>query len=150
MATAGPASLDQVLRMMQSGSWRLQIDFRGWFTSAYDAASLIEWIGGDLGRARLVASLTGVGEGSPSEIVSFLLTAFGSDEKVSSSLCGDFVSGLWWGNESDRLNGQIAQLNSWINDRDLSAGVKSWARSVIASLKRRLEVVVVREAEEDR
>jgi hypothetical protein len=48
------------------------------------------------------------------------------------------------------LNGQIAQMTSWLNDRALAEGAKNWAREVIAGLKRRLEVVLVQEAEGER
>jgi hypothetical protein len=146
----GPSSLGVVLGMVEAGSWRLQMDFRGWLTSVYAAADLIDWVGDNVDRARLVASMSGISEGAPSEVVRFLLTSFASDDKVSSALYGGFVSGSWFGNESVRLNGQIAQLSAWVNDRDLSTGVKAWARYVIASLNKRLEVVLLQEAEEDR
>ena len=150
IGAAGPESLVGLLQLIQGGSWRLQMDFRGWLTSVYESATLIEWIGSDLERARVIASLTGVNDGPPSEIVKFLLTEFGDDDQVTSPLYGDFISGSWWGNESDRLNGQIAQMTSWLNDRALAEGVKSWVREVIARLKRRLEVALVQEAEGER
>jgi hypothetical protein len=150
MAAAGPGSIGKVLDMVEAGSWRIQMDFRGWLTDVYTAADLIDWIGDDVDRARLVASMTGIGKGSPSDAVGFLLTRFGSDDKVSSALYGNFITGTWWGNESVRLNGQITQLSAWVNDRELSAGVKDWARDVIGSLKKRLETVLLEEAEEDR
>jgi hypothetical protein len=62
----------------------------------------------------------------------------------------DFVSGTWWGNESDRLNEQIRQLDGWVASRDEPAGVKTWARKVIENLKRRRDVVLEEEAEERR
>lgn len=150
IAAAGPASIEEVLRLIQGGSWRIQMDFRGWLTTAYDSATLIDWIGTNRDRARLVASLTGVGDGPPSDIVKYLLTEFGGDDEVKHSLYGDFVSGTWRGNESARLNSQIDQLTAWVDDRGLSAGVKAWAHESIRSLRRRLEFVLVREAEEDR
>jgi hypothetical protein len=52
------------------------------------------------------------------------------------------------GDESDRLNDQIKQLNSWVASREEPAGVKTWARKVIESLKRRRDVVLEQEAEE--
>ncbi|MFI5898472.1 hypothetical protein ACIA5D_51250 [Actinoplanes sp. NPDC051513] len=150
VTTAGTRSLDSVLRLVQTGSWRLQMDFRGWLANVYSAHDVIAWIGTDVERARLVASLTGVADGEPSKVVRFLLDKFGTDDKVSSSLYGDLVSGTWWGNESDRLNKQIAQLDKWIANKNEPAGVKSWARTVIGYLKKRLEVVLVEEAEERR
>jgi hypothetical protein len=142
-AAAGSAGLEAVLASTDGGSWRLQMNFRGWVTTQYPARDVTGWIGGDLDRARLMASLVTVGEGPPSEIVQFLLTNFGSDDRVASALYLDFVSGTFWGNESARLSGQIAQLESWVSDRSQSAGVKRWARDVIAGLSGRREAVLV-------
>jgi hypothetical protein len=150
ITAVGPAGLDLVLAKMDSGSWRLQIELRGWITALYPAGDLIGRVGQSLDRARLVASLVGIGDGPPSEVVQFLLTNFGTDDQVSSSLYGDFVSGFWRGNESVRLNGQIAQLETWVRDPSQSAGVKRWAREAIANLKRRREVVLLEEAEDNR
>jgi hypothetical protein len=150
IGAAGTRSLDNVLQLAQTGSWRLQMDLRGWLANLYSAADVVAWVGEDVQRARLVASLTGVADGQPSEVVRYLLGKFGSDDEVSSSLYGDFVSGTWWGNESDRLNEQINQLEGWVASRSEPAGVKNWARSVIESLKRRRAVVLEEEAEERR
>lgn len=150
IAAAGPDSLDLVLGKIEGGSWRLQMDFRGWLTDAYAADGLLAWVGQDVERARLVGSMAGIGDGGPSEVVQYLLTNFGSDDKLSSALYGTFIAGTWWGNESARLNAQIAQMQGWIDDRALSSGVKAWARTVIGYLKNRLEVVLVQEAEDDR
>jgi hypothetical protein len=150
IAAAGPGSLGLVLGKIEGGSWRLQMDFRGWLTDAYAATDLIQWVGQDVERARLVASMSGIGDSGPSEVVQYLLTNFGSDDKLSSALYGTFVTGTWWGNESARLRGQIAQMQSWVDNSAWSAGVKTWARTVIGYLNRRLEVVLIEEAEQDR
>jgi hypothetical protein len=150
IAAAGTRTLDNVLQLVETGSWRLQMDFRGWLANLYSATDVIAWIGKDVQRARLVASLTGIGEGQPSELVRFLLDNFGKDDKVSSSLYGNFLSGTWFGNESDRLNEQIIQLDGWVASRDERAGVKTWALKVIENLKRRRDVVLEEEAEERR
>jgi hypothetical protein len=150
IAKAGAPSLDGVFGALQRGSWRLQMDFRGWLANVYAPTDVIAWVAKDIQRARLVASVTGVGEGLPSQIVQFLLGNFGTDEEVASSLYGDFISGSSWGNESARLNAQISQLSGWVADKDQPAGVKSWARKRITSLKRRLDTVLEEEAEGDR
>ena len=64
IAAAGPSSLGKVLGMVEAGSWRLQMDFRGWLTNVYTAADLIDWVGDDVDRARFVASMSGIGEGA--------------------------------------------------------------------------------------
>lgn len=147
IAGAGGRSLDSVLRMVQSGSWRLHMDFRGWLASLYDAYDVAAWVGQDVERARLVASLTGVEGDEPSDLVRFLLDSFGSDEQVASSLHSDFISGSRTGKESDRLNRQIAQLEGWIASRTEPAGVRKWATMVVDSIKRRRMAVLEEDAE---
>lgn len=147
ITAAGPASLQDVLDFIERGSWRIRMGFRGWLSTVYDAPILIEWIGTDAEHARLVAELTRVGDGPPSDIVNYLLTNFGDDDMVTSPLAGDFSSGSWMGNESVRLTSQIGQLTGWKNDRKQSSGVKKWARDMIVGLRRRRDEVLVREAE---
>lgn len=147
ISAAGSQSLDRVLNTVRTGSWRLQMDFRGWLADVYSPTDVISWTGQDVERARLVASLTGITDGPPSEVVRFLLDNFGADEEVSSSLYSDFVSGAWWGNESDRLTQQINQLDGWIADRNEPAGVKAWAHMVNQNLQKRREAVLQEEAE---
>lgn len=147
IGAAGARSLDTVLRLVKSGSWRLRMDFRGWLATLYEASDVVAWVGQDLERARLVASLTGAKGDKPSDVVRFLLDSFGSDDEVASSLYGDFISGSWTGNESDRLNRQIAQLEGWVTSRTEPAGVKKWAAMVIDSMKRRRTAVLEEEAE---
>lgn len=145
---AGADSLDRVLALVQTGSWRLQVELRGWLADLYLPTEIAAWIGEDLQRARLVASLSTVAEeGPPSEIVRYLLDQFGSDNEVASALYGNFLSGIWWGNESERLKRQIEQLDSWLRNRDQSSKFRTWIRDVIASLTERLDIVLLREAE---
>jgi hypothetical protein len=147
VSAAGAKNLDRVLQPLLSGSWRLQMDFRGWLADVYDSNDVIAWVGQDLQRARVVASLTAVQRDTPSDLVRFLLDSFGSDDEIASSLYGDFISGSWTGNESDRLNGQIAQLEAWVTSRTEPEGVKRWAAKVIESMKRRRDGVLEEEAE---
>lgn len=147
---AGSRSLDTVLQLVHTGSWRIQLDFRGWLADLYLATDIIAWVGTDVGRGRLVAKITGISKGQPSDVVRFLLDKFGTDDEVSSSLYGEFISGAWWGNESDRLNDQITQLEGWAASRDESVGVKSWVRKVIENLRRRRDVALEEEDEEQR
>jgi hypothetical protein len=146
----GRQVLAAALDMVAAGSWRLEMDIRGWFIAEFEPAAVIEWIGEDLGRAQVVASVIGLPkDGPPNELLRYLLNKFGSDEKVASSLVGEYVSGTWWGLESSRLTGQIAHLSSWF-DAPESEGVKRWARKVIASLEQQRRIALRDEAEEER
>jgi hypothetical protein len=107
------------------------------------------WVGADEGRARLLARITDVGEGPPRPVVRYLLEHFGEDEKVAGYLANGFVSGSYWGNESDRISRQIEQLQEWIQSPDEPEGVKRWARQMIEGLTRRREAALEQEAEEE-
>lgn len=147
---SGPSSLDKVMALVEAGSWRVQMDFRGWLADAYATPDLVAWVGEDVERARLVADMTAIGGTLPSDTVRFLLDKFGSDEQLSASLYSDLVSGTWWGNESERLTKQINQLDEWLASPIEPAGARAWARAIIATLKRRREQALERESEEDR
>jgi hypothetical protein len=147
-AAAGARSLDSVLGFVQSGSWRLHMDFRGWLADVYSADDIAAWVGEDVARARVVAPLVSVDGDQPSDVVRFLLDKFGSDDEVGSSLYGDFISGGWTGNESDRLSRLIAKLEGWVASRTEPPGVKKWATMVIENMKRRRATVLEEEAEQ--
>lgn len=147
VSAAGAESLDRVMQPLLSGSWRLQMDFRGWLADVYDSSDVIAWIGQDVQRARVVASMTTVQRDTPSELVRFLLDSFDSDDEIASSLYGDFFSGGWTGNESDRLSGQIAQLEGWVASPTEPVSVKKWAAKVIESMKRRRDAALEEESE---
>jgi hypothetical protein len=146
----GDESLGLVLARVDAGSWRVQMDLRGWVLREFPADTVTAWIAGDLDRARVVASLAGVPEsGSPDGVVRFLLDQFGEDDNVASSLMGDYISGMWTGNESDRLAAQVEQMSTWIESAE-GPGVKKWAERVRTSLRARRKRVLVEEAEEGR
>jgi hypothetical protein len=107
-----------------------------------------EWVGDDVERARIAASIAPVGGLEPSPFARFLLARFGDDEQVRSSLYGSLVTGFWTGNESDRTARQIEQLTSWRASTAEPAGVLAWARDVITSLEQARLQALQREAEE--
>jgi hypothetical protein len=92
--------------------------FEGWLLDVLPAEEITSWVGADEGRARLLARITDVGEGPPRPVVRYLLEHFGEDEKVAGYLANGFVSGSYWGNESDRISRQIEQLQEWIQSPD--------------------------------
>ncbi|KKW65050.1 hypothetical protein AAV95_08895 [Mycolicibacterium elephantis] len=146
----GRAALTPVLEKVAGGSWRLEMDVRGWILAEFDPDIVIGWIGGELDRARVVASVVGVPEdGPPTDLVRHLLDVYGEDDIVASSLAGEYISGTHWGPESNVLASQIAHLSSWIDGSE-SDGVKQWATRIIASLEARRRTVLRREAEEER
>lgn len=138
----------EVAGRLEAGSWLLQTELRGWFLHSVPSETVDAWVGADLHRARLVASIAPVGGSTPSPYARFLLERFGEDEKVKSSFYGSLVSGFWTGNESDRITGQIERLNAWRQSGTESLGVRNWAREVVASLEQARQSALQREAEE--
>ena len=130
-------------------SWRLQMETRGWLLNELPSDIIEEWVASDIERARLVASIASPGGDEPTAIARFLLTKFGKDEKVKGSLAGQFISGVWWGPESERIAVQIGQLTNWRKRSTEPLAVRAWAREMIQNLEERRKLVLLREAEED-
>ena len=130
-------------------SWRLQMETRGWLLNELPSDIIEDWVGSDIERARLVASIASPGGDEPTAIARFLLTKFSKDEKVKGSLAGQFISGFWWGPESERIAGQIGQLTNWRKRSTEPLAVRAWAREMIQNLEERRKVALLREAEED-
>jgi hypothetical protein len=124
------------------------MELRGWFLLHIPPDVASSWVGTDVERARIVASMAPVGEEKPTEIARFLLENFGDDREVAGSLYGTLISGSWWGNESDRIAGQIERLNTWRRRRSEPLGVRTWAREVVVSLEQSRQAALQREAEE--
>jgi len=148
-SASGSEGWDLVTGMVQAGSWRLQMDSRGWLVEQFPAIMVTAWIGSDLERAKLVASVASAGADEPTPVARYLLDHFGNESQVAGSLEGEFWSGLWTGNESARLAGQITQLQRWVDSPTEPEGVKRWAREMIQSLEQQRERALREEAEED-
>ncbi|MGI8514630.1 MAG: hypothetical protein ACR2NT_05725 [Acidimicrobiia bacterium] len=144
----GEAIWAEVAERLTSGAWRLQMELREWFLAHVSPHVVTAWVGTDVERARIVASMASVGEDQPTPIARFLLEKFGDDREVAGSLYGSFVSGFWTGNESDRIARQIEQLSSWRHRSTEPVGVRNWAREVVENLERSRQAALQREAEE--
>ncbi len=132
---------------LAGGSWRIQIEIRGWLLAVVPVEIIERWVGTDVGRARLVAPVAPVGDEEPTTVARFLLGRFGKDEKVTSALWGQFISGFWTGPESDRIARQIEQLNGWRQRADEPPGVRNWAKGMIQDLEARRRAALEMEAE---
>lgn len=152
---------DDVARRLTQGSWQIQMEIRGWLLSVVPVEILKAWVDDDVDRARLVASISPVGgeepipsapvapaaSETPTPITRFLLDRFGSDQKVASSLSAQFISGFWWGPESERLTRKIKQLNGWRQRSEEPLGVRAWARDMVQYLEVQRLAALEREAE---
>ena len=144
----GPPVWRAAVERVANGSWRLAFSARGWLADCIDVDSARDWVDNDLERARTLASVATLGGERMTDIAVFLLTRFGDDKQVRSSLYGEFVSGTWWGSEADRIARQISQVRRWIDQPGVSKEVKKWLRELIVSLESSLVRAKEREAEE--
>lgn len=138
---------NEVAAVLSRRSWRIPMEIRKWFLSSIPNDIVESWIGDDVERARLVASIAPAGGDQPSPYARFLLQRFSDDDDVASGLWGNFISGSWVGPESDRLTAQIEQLNRWRTAGE-PEGVRQWAAEVVRGLEARRRVALEREAEE--
>lgn len=129
------------------GSWRVELRVRGWLLRGVDSRVIELWVGDDLDRARVVASIAPVESDEPTPVVRFLLDKFGSDQELGSSLYSTFVSGGWVGNESDRIARQIEQLTAWRKRTSEPQGVREWAKKMVEILENQRAAALEREAE---
>ena len=137
---------EDLSRRLTGGSWRLQMEVRGWLIYGATIEVLADWIGDDVERARIVAAVAPTGASAPSEIARFLLDRFPDDQEIGSSLWGNFISGVYSGPESARLEQQIEQVRGW-QTQDASEGVRRWSAEMVEHFQQRLEQVLEREAE---
>jgi hypothetical protein len=146
--SAEPRLWVDIAERLVGGSWRLQIELRGWLLHHVSPETVEDWVGDSIERARVVASVAPVGGAEPSPFARFLLGQFGDDEEIQSSLYGSLVTGFWTGNESDRIANQIEQLTAWRTSPSEPLEVRKWAREIIEILQQARSRALRREAEE--
>lgn len=139
----------EIASRLEAGSWRISMSVRPWLLAGIDLGPIKAWIGGDVERARTVARIAPIGGQEPTPVARHLLDEFGEDADVGSSFYGALVSGSWVGNESDRIQRQIDQLNSWRDDKREPHGLRRWAADVVQSLTASKQGALEREAERD-
>jgi hypothetical protein len=137
----------ELVNRIEARSWVLILRIRGWLINNIPVDVVKAWVGTNLERAHTVASIAAAGGDEPTPIARFLLDKFGKDDSIAGSLAGEFISGFWWGNESDRIAGQIKQLQGWLSRSSEPAGVQKWARTMIRDLEAARLAALQREAE---
>jgi hypothetical protein len=132
---------------LEQRQWRLSFSVRDWLGEAVSVDVAKRWVGDSVERARVLANVTTPGGQQLSATARFLIEEFGQDDRVPSHLVGQFISGMWSGNESERISSQISQVQAWIAEPGQSAEVKSWARKLVAHLEARRGAVLQEEEE---
>lgn len=135
------------MERLERGQWRLSFSVREWLGEAVPVEAAKQWVGTDVGRARVLANVTTPGGHQLSPTARFLIEEFGQDERVRSHLVGQFISGMWTGDESERISSQISEVQAWIAAPGQSTEVRSWARKLVANLESRRTVVLQEEEE---
>ncbi|WP_286932958.1 hypothetical protein [Microbacterium sp.] len=136
-------------RLAKRESWKLAFSTQGWVADIIDLDVIESWVGDSVDRAKTVASVASVGSDEINPVASFLLSRFGDERGVTSSLVGEFISGMWSGDESDRIKGQIAQVKRWLAQPGQSEGAKRWCRKLLEHLESRLGDVLQGEQEHE-
>lgn len=144
---AGADAWNDLMERLLSGEWRLSLSIREWLGNAASVEVAARWVGDSAERARVLASVTDPGGSPLSPTARYLIESFGSDQRVQSSLVAQYVSGMWSGNESERISRQIAEVNGWIAEPGQSVAVQSWARQLVSNLEARRRDVLQEEAE---
>ena len=116
-------------------SWRVKMSVRKWILSEIDTSPIHDWIGDDAHRARIVATIATPGEKEPTPITRYLLDNFSDDDDIKASLYNNFRSGFWTGEQSEFIQQQIDQLNTWRQNRTEPRGVRQWAKEAVDYLK---------------
>ena len=136
-----------LMERLEQRQWRLSFSVRDWLGEAVSVDVAKRWVGDSVERARVLANVTTPGGQQLSATARFLIEEFGQDDRVPSHLVGQFISGMWSGNESERISSQISQVQAWIAEPGQSAEVKSWAHKLVAHLKARRGAVLQEEEE---
>lgn len=119
----------------------------GWLLTAIPPDTITEWIGSNVERGRIVASVAPVKGSSPPPLARYLLENFPRDSRISSTLAGNFTSGIWTG-PSGHVGSQIEQLSAWRSATSLPLPVRKSAGELAGDLERRRQLFLEQEAEE--
>ncbi|MBW3638663.1 MAG: hypothetical protein KY451_02220 [Actinobacteria bacterium] len=151
VAAAPSAAWSRLALQLESPKRRafVGLSLRGWALDAIPVSEILDWVGNSIERAQSVANLAPVGDKELHPLANHLLDRFGDDHGVQGSLYGTLTTGIFSGNESDRLLRFQEQVTSWLSSPDITAGATAWCRKMIEVFKRQRELALQREAERD-
>jgi hypothetical protein len=149
VVAGGDATWGELMdRVATRQSFALGYSTRGWLAEAVNPDVARAWVSGSTDRARVLAATASVTGEALSDVVAFLVEDFGGDDQVVASLYSNFVSGLWSGDESARIQGQIDRVQKWAREPSASAAVNRWCRQLIEHLEANRSQAIQREQEE--
>src|SRR5579871_2093878 len=116
----------------------LYLVLQGWYAQIVGAEVILEWAEQHQPDGpELVAAPTEV-RGNPLDALPrTLLIRYGQNEAVAGALSGNFMSGSFWGDTSQWLEGLRTAALPWTNDAHRA--VRSWAQRLVDGLDKRIE-----------
>lgn len=132
---------------LEAGSRRVGRFVQQCLSNGFNTTQISHWIGDDVHRARIVAAISTPGNDEPTPITRYLLDKFPDDDRVKASLYSNFVTGIRTGRESEWIQGQIDQLNTWRQNRTEPPGVRQWAKEAVCYLQSSMQRALQQEAE---
>jgi hypothetical protein len=150
VSAAGGEGWREMMTQLQAGTRQIRSAAGRWLGGAADVATVSAWIAGSAERARLVASVTNPnGDGQIDPVARFLISAFGSDEQVSRSLCNALILSWHWGPGTNSYKNLIDQVAAWGAANAESSEVVAWTQATIARLKTEQSAASKHDAEHD-
>ncbi len=99
-------------------------------------------------RASIVSHLVSMDFSSDNTFASRLVGSYGDNERVARAFYSEYVSGFWWGQESEHW-GRLADNLAEVAGRTTLPTLRRWARNTALSLRRMAEEDRKRQEEED-
>lgn len=107
---------------------------------------LLEWVKADPEmRAPRLATVLGAPHAQVSNLHATLLREYG-ETGVEAAFYSEFMSGMFWGNESAWLEGKLSQALEW--SKDPRPEVRDFAKGLMSHLRPRIRSAQAQEAEE--
>jgi hypothetical protein len=137
-----------MMTQIESGSWHIRRAAGRWLGGAADAETASDWVATSTERARLVASVADPdGDNRLDPVIRFLISTFGSDERVSGSLRDALLLKLQWDPRSDSYQQLIERVTGWGPAGDQPDEVTAWVQATVTWLRTQQSVAAQRNAE---
>ncbi|WP_410677281.1 hypothetical protein [Amycolatopsis sp. cmx-4-68] len=145
----GAKGWTDVMLSIEHGSHQARLAAGRWLGATADVDTERTWVGDSLDRARLVASVTHVGDDCIDPVAMFLITDFAYDEQVAQHLRDSLIPSFWVGSETYQHEATIDQVRSWLDRNSLSATADLWTRTTVDWLSSWRDRAALTEEEDD-
>ncbi len=135
VVASGDEGWREMMTRLETGSWQIRAAAEQWLGGATDIDTVRAWIGGRVERARLVASAAAPGGEHIDPVARFLISAFGSDDRVSGSLRDALTLVWYWGPEATHYQSLIDRVTAWHAADSESSEVLAWTELTLEWLE---------------